>query len=174
MKVKCKLVNITKNFNSNKPILAFEIQDNITCFSELENCLELDLEVKKHKEKRSVDANAYAWVLIGKLQEVLKVDKLIIYRDVIKNIGSYEVLPVKNDAVDKFISAWGKNGLGWICETTKSKLEGYTNVLAYYGSSAYDTNEMSRLIDALVFECNQLGIETKTKEEIESMMKEWK
>lgn len=174
MKVKCKLVNITKSFNSNKPILAFEIQDNITCFSELENCLELDLEVKKHKEKRSLDANAYAWVLIGKLQEVLKVDKLIIYRDVIKNIGSYEVLPVKNDAVDKFISAWGKNGLGWICETTKSKLEGYTNVLAYYGSSAYDTNEMSRLIEALVFECKQLGIETKTKEEIESMMKEWK
>lgn len=66
-----------------------------------------------------------------------------------------------------------KTGLGWICETTKSKLEGYTNVLAYYGSSTYNTQEMSRLIDALVFECNQFEVETKPKEEIDSMLKEW-
>ena len=60
-----------------------------------------------------------------------------------------------------------------VTETTKSKLEGFTNVLAYYGSSTYNTKEMSRLIDLIVRECNQLNIETKSKSEIDSLLKQW-
>lgn len=115
----------------------------------------------------------YAWVLLGELQEVLNIPKEEIYKDLIKHIGSYEVVPIKNEAVEKFCSAWSKNGLGWITETTKSKLEGFTNVLAYYGSSEYDSKEMSRLIDLIVQECKQLGIETKPKAELDSLLLEW-
>lgn len=115
----------------------------------------------------------YAWVLLGELQEVLNIPKEDIYKDLIKNIGSYEVIPIKNEAVEKFRNAWSKNGLGWITETTKSKLEGFTNVLAYYGSSVYDSKEMSRLIDLIIEECKQLGIETKPKAELDSMLLEW-
>lgn len=46
-----------------------------------------------------------------------------IYRDLIKNIGSYEVIPVKNEAVERFRQAWSNHGLGWVTETMKSKLE---------------------------------------------------
>lgn len=173
MKIKCKLFNITKDFNTNKPVLSFIAIDNISSFQEIENVAELDLEVKKHRKKRGLDANAYAWVLIGKLQEKLGISKIDIYQDTIRNFGIYETLPVKNSAVEKFINAWSKNGLGWICETTKSKLEGYTNVLAYYGSSTYDTKQMSNLIEALVFSCKELGVETKSKEEVDSMLREW-
>ena len=101
-------------------------------------------EVKEYKEKRSLDANAYAWVLLGKLQDRLHIPKEDIYRDLIRNIGSYEVVPIKNEALEKFKQAWSKNGLGWITDTTRSKLEGYTNVIAYYGSSIYDTKEMKK------------------------------
>lgn len=80
-------------------------------------------EVKEHKERRSLDSNAYAWVLLGKLQDKLGIEKEIIYKDLIRNIGSYEVIPVKNEAVARFRQAWSKNGIGWITETTKSKLE---------------------------------------------------
>ena len=130
-------------------------------------------EVKEYKEKRSLDANAYAWVLLGKLQDKLHIPKEEIYRDAIQTIGSYEVIPIKNEAVDKFRRAWNNKGLGWITETTKSKLEGYTNVLAYYGSSIYDTKEMSRFIELIIQECEQLDIETKSKAEIDSLLKEW-
>lgn len=130
-------------------------------------------EVKEYKEKRSLDANAYAWVLLGKLQDKLHIPKEEMYRDAIQTIGSYEVIPIKNEAVNKFRQAWSKNGLGWITETTKSKLEGYTNVLAYYGSSIYDTKEMSRFIELIIQECEQLDIETKSKAEIDSLLKEW-
>lgn len=130
-------------------------------------------EVKEYKAKRSLDSNAYCWVLLGKLQEKLKIPKEEIYRDLIKNIGSYEIIPVKNEAVEKFRKAWSKNGIGWITEITKSKLEGYTNVITYYGSSSYNTAEMSKLIELIVQECQQLGIETRTQSEIKSLLESW-
>ena len=113
------------------------------------------------------------WVLISKLEEKLNISKDIIYKDAIRNIGVYEVIPVKNETVERFIEAWTKNGLGWVCETTKSKLEGYTNILAYYGSSTYNTAEMSRLIDFVVQECKQLNIETMTPEQLNILKEEW-
>ena len=130
-------------------------------------------EVKEYKEKRSLDANAFTWCLLEKLQDKLHIPKEEIYRDLIKNIGSYEVVPIKNEAVDRFRQAWSKNGLGWITETTKSKLKGYTNVLAYYGTSIYNKSEMSRFIDLLVQECEQLDIEVKSQAEINSLLESW-
>lgn len=130
-------------------------------------------EIKEYKEKRSLDANAYAWVLLGKLQDKLHIPKEDIYRDAIRLVGSYEVVPIKNEAVTKFEQAWNKNGLGWITDTTKSKIKGYTNVIAYYGSSIYDTREMTRLIELIIQECKQLDIETKSEAEIDSLLKEW-
>lgn len=133
-----------------------------------------EYEIKEHKQKRSLDANAYLWVLISKIQSVLNIPKETIYKDLIKDIGVYEVIPIKNIAVNKFCEAWHKNGLGWITETTKSKLDGYTNVLAYYGSSEYNSKEMARLIDSTIEECRNLDIETKSDEEIKSLVESWK
>ena len=130
-------------------------------------------EVKEYKEKRSLDSNAYAWVLLGKLQDKLHIPKEDIYKDLIRNIGSYVIVPIKDEAVERFRQSWSKNGLGWITETMKSKLEGFTNVVAYYGSSVYNTAEMSRLIELIVQECKQLDIETKSQAEINSLLKEW-
>lgn len=130
-------------------------------------------EVKEVKKRRSLDSNAYAWVLLGKLQEKLHIPKEDIYKSLIKEIGSYEVIPVKDEAVERFRQAWSKNGLGWITETTKSKLEGFTNIIAYYGSSSYNTSEMSRLIDLIVQECKQQDIETMTPNELKSLLESW-
>lgn len=130
-------------------------------------------EVKEVKRKRSLDSNAYAWVLLGKLQDKLHIPKEDIYKSLIKEIGSYEVIPVKNEAVERFRQAWSKNGLGWITETTKSRLEGFTNIIAYYGSSSYNTAEMSRLIELIVQECKQQDIETMTPNELKSLMESW-
>ena len=80
-------------------------------------------ELKEYKPRRSLDSNAYCWLLLGKLQDALKIPKEDIYRSLIKEIGSYEIVPVKNEAVERFRQAWSKNGLGWITETMKSKLE---------------------------------------------------
>ena len=168
------ITDINIDFNTRKPKISLLLDTNeISVVEELKNENKLNVELKKHKKKRSLDANAYMWVLVSKIQEKLNIPKEDIYRDAIKNIGVYEVIPVKDEAVERFIEAWKHNGLGWVCETTKSKLEGFTNVIAYYGSSTYNTKEMSRLVDLIVQECKQLNIETMTPEQLSVLKEEW-
>lgn len=166
--------DISIDYKTQKPkiLITLNERESLSGLEELKED-KLSIEIKKYRNKRSLDANAYMWVLISKLEEKVNISKDVIYKDAIKNIGVYEVIPVKNEAVERFIEAWTKNGLGWVCETTKSKLEGYTNVLAYYGSSTYDTAEMSRLIDLIVQDCKQLNIETMSKEELDSLIESW-
>lgn len=168
-----EIVDISVDYKTQKTKVSLLVDIDPSKIEELQNQL-LDVDIKKHRIKRSLDANAYFWVLVSKIQDKLNVSKEVIYRDLIKEIGSYEVVPIKTVAVEKFRQAWSKNGLGFITDTTKSKLEGFTNIIAYYGSSTYDKKEMGRLIDLVVQECNQLGIETKTDEEIQALLKEWK
>ena len=125
------------------------------------------VEIKEKKEKRSREANAYAWVLLDKLAEKLHIPKEDIYRELIKNIGgNSEIVCVQNKAVERLRAGWKQNGIGWVSDTFESKIQGCTNVILYYGSSTYDSAQMHRLIDLIVQECEQQGIETMTREEL--------
>ena len=134
-----------------------------------------DLEVKEHRKKRSLDANAYAWVLINKLAEVMRLEPVEVYRQAIQEIsGNNEIMPIKEVAVAQFKTAWEKHGIGWICKDMgKSKITGYRNLRAYYGSSTYSSVQMGQLIENLVQDCRALDIEVKSEEEIASLMGAW-
>lgn len=168
------ITDINIDFSTRKPKISLLLDTNeISVVEELKNENKLNVELKKYRKKRSLDCNAYMWVLVSKIQEKLNIPKEEIYKDAIRNIGVYEVIPVKDEAVERFIEAWKHNGLGWVCEKTKSKLEGFTNIIAYYGSSTYTTTEMSRLVDLIVQECKQLNIETMTPEQLSVLKEEW-
>lgn len=132
-------------------------------------------EFKPYRQKRSLDANAYFWVLCGKLSAKIGLPPEEIYREYIRDIGdNYQIVPIRNDAVDQWIKAWRAHGIGWICDNLgPSKIDGYTNIICYYGSSVYDTAQMSRLINLLVEDCKAQGIETKTPDEIQRMVSLW-
>lgn len=134
-----------------------------------------DLTVKEHRKKRSLDSNAYAWTLIGKLADAMRIPPTVVYINAIQNIGgNYEVIPIREEAVDKFKEVWTKQGLGWPCvDMGPSKIQGYRNLRAYYGSSTYDTRQMSILIDALIQDCKALDIETLSEEKLSAMMEGW-
>lgn len=133
------------------------------------------VELKQHRERRSLDANAYCWVLIGKLAEKLNQGRDNVYRALVRDIGgNYDTVCVKAEAVESLCSGWERHGLGWITERFPSKLEGCINVNLYYGSSVYDTSQMSRLIDAIIAECKENGIETATPLELERLKEEWR
>ena len=134
-----------------------------------------DLEVKEHRKKRSLDANAYCWVLINKLADVMRIPPTEVYRQAIQDIsGNSEILPVRDDAVEQFKQAWSHNGIGWMCrDMGKSKLQGYRNLMVYYGSSVYNSKQMSELIDHLVQDCKALDIETLTPDKLSLLMEEW-
>lgn len=134
---------------------------------------EYDLVPKK--QKRSLDANAYCWVLIDKLAEKTGLTKTEIYRNTIRDIGGVsDTVCVQTAAADDLCRAWEGHGIGWQTERMPSKLQGCTNVVLFYGSSAYDAKQMSLLIDHLVQDCKALGIETLTPQELERMKVGWK
>ena len=131
--------------------------------------------VKPRRKRRSLDANCYYWLLLDKLAAALNLPKTEIYRSMIREIGgNCTTVCVQDKAVDSVREAWARNGLGWLTDTLSSKIEGCTNVVLYYGSSTYDTRQMSRLIDMAVQECKAQGIETMPPEELQSLMGSWR
>lgn len=131
-------------------------------------------EIKQYRVKRSLDANAYMWVLADKIAVAIKSTKEEVYRKAIKDVGKFTVVPIIDNDVDNWIKDWERDGLGWFCEIMgESKLEGYTNIISYHGSSSYNTKRMSRLIDWIVEEAKELGIETMTDNQLRQMKNEW-
>ena len=132
------------------------------------------LEIKLHKKKRSLDANAYYWTLCHKIAYEAQVEVSTVYREHIKEIGgNCETLCIMDEALEKFCSVWESRGIGWTVECMPSKLPGCTNVLCYYGSSTYDTQQMSRLIELAIQDCKEYGIEYMTPEELSKMLDSW-
>jgi len=132
-------------------------------------------ELKEKRKDRSLNANNYFWVLCGKLAAILRLTPEEIYRQYIPNIGdNYAIVPIMDSAIDTWSTNWSRKGVGWVCESLgKSKLDGYTNVVCYYGSSVYDTRQMSRLIDMVVHDCKSQGIETMTPTELDALKARW-
>jgi hypothetical protein len=134
-----------------------------------------DLEVKEHRKKRSLDANAYAWVLINKMADVMRIPPTEVYRQAIQDIsGNSEVIPIKEEAVEQFKQAWSHNGIGWLCKDMgKSKIPGYRNLMVYYGSSVYTSSQMNALIDHLIQDCKALDIEVLPPDKLALLQEEW-
>ena len=134
------------------------------------------VEIKKAAKHRSKDANALCWGTCKDIGDAMKppIPKEEVYRRAIREVGEYEPLPIKNEAVDTFIQRWATKGVGWFAEVIDdSKLTGYKLVFAYYGSSTYDTAAMSRLIDYLVDEAEQIGIVIPLGKEKEEALNAW-
>lgn len=129
--------------------------------------------VKKYSKKRSLSQNSYLWILLEEIARQVNATKEEVYKNYIRDYGVWEILPIRNENVKNFVDKWSKNGIGWFCEDLgESKIDGYTKLIAYYGSSSYNSKEMSRVIDAVVSDCEEMGIETLTTAEIMSLKNE--
>lgn len=161
--------------------IRFKKADTVKVFIELSSFIdslkddkEYILTVKEHKEKRSLSANNYFWVMCDKLAEKLHKSKTEIYRSYVKEIGgNNDVVCCINRAVPALCEAWANKGLGWLAECEDSKLDGCTNVRLYYGSSTYDKAQMSRLIELAKQDCIEQDIPTWDEDELQRLCDEW-
>lgn len=129
--------------------------------------------ISKKRKKRSLDSNAYFWTLCDKLAEKTGISKSEIYRQEIQDIGgNCEILSIKKEEAEKFCHLWESHGIGWVAKPL-SEVCGLINVIAYQGSSTYDTAQMSRLIDTIVQDCKAQGIETLPPDKLEEMKSRW-
>ena len=135
-----------------------------------------DLTIEKRKKKRSLDANALFWKMIGLLSDKLKVKNTEIYKEYIKETSAFEIVPVKEDKIEHWERIWGSHGIGWICEDLGEcrNTKGYHNIKSYYGTSVYDSKQMSIIIDMVIADCKENGIPTDSQDEIERIKQLWK
>lgn len=126
-------------------------------------------EIKEHKLRRSLNANAYAWALIGKIADVLRTSKDEVYLTMLRRYGqSHMVSVVSSIDVSRFFKYYEEAG--------RSHLQGkeFTHYRVFIGSSEYDSREMAILIDGIADEAKGLGIETLTPDEIERLKVAWR
>ena len=138
--------------------------------------VEVNVEVKKYSPKRSKTANDFCWAMCTDIGKAINppLPKEEVYRKAIRDVGEYEPLPIKAEAVETFQRRWAEKGTGWFADVIDdSKLPGYKLVFAYYGSSTYDAASMSRLIDYLVQDARNMGLKIPTSKEQEEMLNAW-
>lgn len=136
---------------------------------------EIDVDLKKHRETRSLNANAYLWQLLTKLSEVLDGEtKESLYLDYVRTCGPHKDFELTESEASTFRVAWEKLGTGWPTEQVDYSPDGERVVIrAYYGSSTYNTRQMSRLIDMVVEDCREQGIETMTERDLSLLKEGW-
>lgn len=123
-----------------------------------------DVEIKIHREKRSLNANSYCWKLCTEIASAINSDKDSVYLLMLKRYGVSDLIPISNQVpIDDYIKYYD----------IESRTDKYTWYKIYKGSSKYDTKEMSVLLNGIVSECKEMGIPIKEDLEIERMLKEW-
>lgn len=129
-------------------------------------------ELNKQTEKRSLDANAYCWVLCTKIAEVVGISKEEVYQRAIQEGNQFVMMSVSDEDYESLVRSWTSKGIGWRVQLVDD-LGGIKTVFAYYGSSVYDTKAMSRLVDSLKDEATSLGIEVRPDDEVQAMLEAW-
>ena len=182
------MYNLTGKINSvafsvdGKPLVSFELeqgQPSLKMAQEYKDGCKVALKVCKHRAKRSLDANAYYWTLLGRLAAALNISNNYCHNIMLRRYGVLEefdgkpvyiVIPDTEEAEKK-----AEESETYHIKPTSNVREGndgnmYRTYILLKGSHGYDTAEMSRLISGLVDECKQCGIETMTPDELARMM----
>ena len=173
-----KLKELTMNRDGTYNLTVTVSSDFREMFDELFDKL-VEVTIRKYAKHRSLAANRYAWTLIDQITERLQQKEPragwkpeIVYRNAIREIGGVStIIGLRKDAIETFKRNWEKDSIGRQVEVLDgSGKEGWANVRIYFGSSEFNTEQMSRLIDSLIQDAESLGIPTITPAEMQRMI----
>ena len=134
----------------------------------------VEITIKKATKHRSLEANRYAWALIDQIAAKSHAKRPDVYRKAILDIGGVSKdMFMKADALPVFTQIWEKQGLGNQVEVVDEDEAGWCSIRVFFGSSTYDTAQMSALLDSLIQEAESLGIPTITPKEEQRMLGRW-
>lgn len=126
-------------------------------------------EIKEHRKRRSLNANNFCWLIIGRIADALRTSKDEVYLTMLKRYGQSDLVSVLASIdVSRYFKYYEEAG--------RTRLQGkdFIHYRVYAGSSEYDTREMAILIDGIVDEAKTLGIETLPPDEIAHLKELWK
>ena len=142
---------------------------------------EITFTIKKRTIPRSLNANNYAWALIEKLAAVVKTDKDSVYEEMLRRYGTGEtyideagneckvLFSLREGIPPKLVARhYAEIGTGVVNGTR------FIHYRAIKGTSEYSTKEMSDFLDGVISECQEVGIETDTPEQVARYKEAWK
>ena len=182
MESKGTLIDVSRDWKTGKMRLTFEFDSDVSAAIDKIKDKLLRITVKLWRDKRSLDANSYYWVLLSRLAEAVGISKPRAHNLMLRKYGqnlvidsqiAFLVIPDTEEAEETALEAesFHIRPTSQVKQGKDGKMYRTYPVLA--GSSTYDTKEMSELINGLVSECKEQGIETLTPDELARMMKDY-
>lgn len=167
-----KIADFSLDFKTGKAKLLLELNEKpsaMKLYDNLHEAEKLSVKISKYREKRSLDANAYCWVLIGKIADCVGASKDEIYLKMLKRYGQTFVCKIQNKDIDRF----KRSEKYWEEHESLDAEEKAQYFRVWVGSSQYNTEEMSIFIDGIVSEAEEMDIDVRTPDQIAEMMSLW-
>lgn len=167
--MKAQIVDFSMSMNR-KQRITLELEDDFRLTYDKLKDKPVDLSVKKWSEHRTLTANAYLWTLITQIGNAIRESKEDVYFDMLKAYGQGAAASVQEKDAERFYRSYKYHEL-----IGESVLNGKTfkHYRFWVGSSEYNREEFTILLDGVIREAQNLGLETRPKEEIESLLKEF-
>ena len=169
------MIDITLSYKDKSPIVSFEIKGKLEDIAKYKD-MDLDISFSKHRNRRSLDANACLWGCLAKIADKIGMDNWSVYLYMLERYGKYTHVVVKPEAVKDLQRQWRETKVvGDILvmddsgEPTPMK-----QVLCFYGSSTYDSKEFARLLDGVIEDMKDLGLEAPPSDEMRAIIEEKK
>ena len=165
-----KLCEVSKDWMTGKFRLTFEVDEDVSSSIDTLSGQKLDISAKKHREKRSLNANGLLWKCIGDIAEALRADKWEVYLTMLKRYGKFTYIVVKEKAVDAVKAQWREcEVIGEITVNGQKAVQ----MLCYFGSSTLDSKEFSVLLDGVISEMKEMGLETPMQSDLKRVIEEY-
>lgn len=173
MKCKGKFHGISRDIDGHL-VISFLVYDEKSLMEQLDSIKDiatLAIEAVKPKVKRSLNANALLWKCLGDIANAIHADKWTVYLEMLKRYGKYTYICVKPSVVDAVKAQWREcEEIGEIDVNGQKAVQ----LLCYFGSSTYDTKEFSHLLDGVVSEMEEIGLEKPMSSEMRRALEQWK
>lgn len=134
-------------------------------------------ELKEHRERRSLDANAYFHVLVGKIAEAMGLGFEEVKTSLVTEYGAFErdedgvkvgfKLPasVNVEAIYRYVKLF---------DTREENGKLFNCYIVFKHTHLMDSKEMGRLIDGPVHEAKNLGLETMPPAKLAALVESWR
>ena len=167
-----KIQNVVKDWQTGQFHITFTVNEPsaINEIDSIKSCEKLNIRATKYRQKRSLDANGLLWLCLGRIADALRSDKWDVYLMMLKRYGKYTYICVKPNVVEAVKAQWRE------CEVIgEVNINGQNAVqmLCYFGSSTYDTKEFSVLLDGVISEMKEMGLETPASEDMRRALEQW-
>lgn len=172
MKFTGKVESVGRDWQTDQLKITFTVNEKSAAaeIDKIKDEQKLSIEATKYRKKRSLSANALLWACLGEIATVLRTDKWDVYLLMLKRYGKFTYICVKPNVVEAVKAQWRE------CEEVgKITLNGQEAVqlLCYFGSSTYNTQEMSVLLDGVISEMKEIGLQPPMSSEMKRALEEW-